>query len=293
MSRARKAVAELLAGLIPHRMTRNRMRGLLRYGLFRAIGLRRRMRDRPAPRHYLAVCAIAKNEGPYIKEWLDWHLGRGVEKFYLYDNESADDTRGVLEPYIASGVVDYTYFPGRRRQLPAYDDCLEKHRLEARWMAFIDLDEFITPLRHGSIPEFLKPLEKYPVVEVNWLVWGSGGARAKQPGGVRERFKAHAAKDHEVNRHVKSIVDPRRVACMVGCHEATRLTGCAVDERGERIRRNFQHRAPRLEIIRVDHYATKSREEFEAKKARGRARALSLRDDAYFARFDRNECVEV
>jgi hypothetical protein len=48
--------------------------------------------------HKLAVCAIAKNEGAYFKEWLEYHRLVGVEKFYIYDNESDDDTKEVLAP---------------------------------------------------------------------------------------------------------------------------------------------------------------------------------------------------
>ena len=60
-----KVLAEIIAGVIPFKMARNRWRGLLRYGVFKALRLRRQMRHtRVEPKHYLAVWAIAKNEGP-------------------------------------------------------------------------------------------------------------------------------------------------------------------------------------------------------------------------------------
>ena len=39
----------------------------------------------------LAVVAIFKDEGRYLREWLDYHLLAGVEHFYLYNNDSADN----------------------------------------------------------------------------------------------------------------------------------------------------------------------------------------------------------
>ena len=150
-----KILAEIMAGVIPHKMTRNRWRGLLRYGVFRALKLKWRLRhDHTQPKYYLTVCAIAKNEGPYFQEWIEWHRRQGVEKFYIYDNESTDCTREVLAPYIESGLVDYRYWPGRKMQLAAYDDCFERHRLEARWIAVIDLDEYIVPIKDRTLPEF-------------------------------------------------------------------------------------------------------------------------------------------
>ena len=151
-----KVLAEIIAGVIPHKMTRNKWRGILRYGFWNALKLRYRMKhDRTEPKYYLTVCAIAKNEGPYFKEWIEWHRKQGVEKFYIYDNESTDCTKEVLEPYIESGLVEYRYWPGQKQQLATYDDCFERHRLEARWIAVIDLDEFIVPMQDRSIPEFL------------------------------------------------------------------------------------------------------------------------------------------
>ena len=163
-----KVAAEIIAGVIPHKMTRNRWRGILRYGIINAIKLKWRIKhDNTTPEHYLAVCAIAKNEGPYFKEWIEWHRSQGVERFYIYDNESADCTREVLQPYIESGIVEYHYFPGRKRQLAAYDDCFERHRFDTRWIAVIDLDEFIVPVKDSSIPDFLHRFEDFAVVEIN------------------------------------------------------------------------------------------------------------------------------
>ena len=62
----------------------------------------------------LAVVAILKNEAPYVKEWLDYHLLAGADHFFLYDNESPDNLKEVLQPYIDAGIVTYTFYPGQR-----------------------------------------------------------------------------------------------------------------------------------------------------------------------------------
>lgn len=289
-----KVLAEIIAGVIPHKMTRNQWRGILRYGLFNAFRLKRRMRnEHTPPASYLSVCAIAKNEGPYFKEWLEWHLGKGVEKFYIYDNESTDGTRELLEPYIRSGIVDYKYWPGHRQQLAAYDDCLENNRLSSRWMAFIDLDEFIVPVRDASIPEFLKGLELFAAVEINWLVYGSGGRKDKTPGTMMERFRFHSKPEHYLNRHVKSIVNPRRVFTMIGCHEVARISGDTADSHGQPVRRHFREREPQQDVIRINHYAVRSYEEFIEKQARGRASGTQPTvKPEYFIQYDLNDIEE-
>ncbi len=288
-----KALAEIIAGMIPHKMTRNRWRGILRYGLGNAARLRKRIKnDHTTPKYYLSVCAIAKNEGPYFKEWIEWHLKQGAEKFYIYDNGSTDDTRQVLEPYIQSGVVDYKYWEGRRQQLAVYDDCFETKRFESRWIAIIDLDEFIVPLKDYTLRDFLKRFESYSAVEINWLIYGSGGQKNKTEGTMMERFKYHSLPSHYLNRHVKSIVNPRRVYVMIGCHEAARIYGKAADSHLNPLKKNFHNREPQQDVIRINHYAVKSYEEFAGKKARGSARAVNRHTDEYFTQYDLNDIKE-
>lgn len=288
-----KVLAEIIAGVIPHKMTRNKWRGILRYGLWNACKLKYRMKhDQTPPKYYLAVCAIAKNEGPYFKEWIEWHRSQGVEKFYIYDNESTDCTKEVLAPYIESGLVEYCYWPGQKQQLATYDDCFEKHRLEARWIAVIDLDEYIVPIKDRNICEFLRRMEEFAVVEINWLVYGSGGAKKHEPGGVMERFRRHSLPEHKLNTHVKSIADPRRVCTMTGCHEAARISGKAVDSHGVPLKKGFRDRIPQQDVIRINHYAVKSYEEFLAKRSRGRARVTTMRDMSYFEQYDLNDLGE-
>lgn len=286
----KKVYAEIIAGLIPHKMTRNRWRGILRFGILNAMKLKRELkRNKTTPSVGLAICAIAKNEGPYFKEWIEWHKRMGVEKFYIYDNESTDDTKAVLQPYIDDGMVEYTYFPGSKRQLPAYDDCLTRHRFDTRWIAFIDIDEFIVPLKDRNITEFLQRMEGFPAVEINWLIYGSNGRKEKSPEPVMERFTAHSRGDHILNRHVKSIVNPRRVYNLIGCHEAARIDGKAADSHGEPIRQSFRDRQPQQDVIKINHYAVKSYQEFKEKQSRGRARTNDKRPDEYFTQFDLND----
>ena len=291
----KKLYAEIIAGLIPHKMTRNRMRGILRFGIFNAVQLKKRIKNNQTkPKYYLSICAIAKNEGPYFREWIEWHLTHGVDCFYIYDNESTDDTKVILEPYIKQGIVKYKYWPGYRQQLAAYDDCIETNRFMTQWIAFIDLYEFIVPIKDTTVSDFLKRFEAFAAVEINWLIYGSGGQKVKKPGMVMERFKHHSIPNHPLNRHVKSIVNPLKVYTMIGCHEAAKISGYAVDSHGNIINKNFRDREPQQDVIRINHYAVKSYEEFSDKKLKGRASGRQRRiNDDYFRNYDLNDIIDL
>ncbi len=95
--------------------------------------------------HDLAIVAIMKNEAPYLKEWLDYHLPAGVDHFYIYDNDSPDNQAEIAKPYVEAGLVDYFPAPGKMMQMVVYNDAVKQFRFQCRYMAFIDGDEFIYP----------------------------------------------------------------------------------------------------------------------------------------------------
>src|SRR5262249_4424977 len=67
----------------------------------RRIGYLRARWPRPLgtrPPIGLAVCAIFRDEARYLAEWVSFHRVQRVERFYLYDNRSADEWRSELAP---------------------------------------------------------------------------------------------------------------------------------------------------------------------------------------------------
>ncbi|MBR6711558.1 MAG: glycosyltransferase family 92 protein [Selenomonadaceae bacterium] len=120
----------------------------------------------------VAIVAILKNEGHYLKEWLDYHLLAGVDHFYLYDNESTDDYSEIIAPYVRAGLVTSKYFPGESMQFAAYDEAVRDYRFACRYMAFVDLDEFIYPKTAQTVAEVVDDIlsgeETASGVAINW-----------------------------------------------------------------------------------------------------------------------------
>ena len=68
-------------------------------------------------KYKISVCGIFKDEGPFLKEWIEFNKMVGVEHFYLYNNNSSDNFLNVLAPYIESGLVTYIDFPYNQAQI--------------------------------------------------------------------------------------------------------------------------------------------------------------------------------
>ena len=251
--------------------TVNKMRGILET---------QRMQQCRSEKYHLAIVAIAKNEGPYIAEWCTWHRFIGVDCIILYDNDSTDDTRQVLQPFIDSGFVIYNSIKGRARQMDAYNDALNRYGALCRYMAVIDCDEFLHPLCEG---ESLKDIvdstfarsQNIGGIGINWAVFGSSGHKTKTPGLVMERFTHRATPDFGPNIHIKSIIRPECVEQFPNPHCANYLTGfyCA-NMKGHFVRGPFSPVAEGWHRLRLEHYYTKSNEEYIKRREKGRADVL-------------------
>jgi len=227
---------------------------------------------------YLSVAAIYRDEAAYLREWIEFHRLVGVERFFLYDNFSTDDHRAVLAPYLDSGEVvvhEWPVFPG---QVPAYNDAIKRHGPESRWIAFIDIDEFLFSPTGQPLPEVLAEYEQWPGVLANWAMYGSSGHATKPEGLVTESYVMRSA-DEDARRMAKSIVDPSRVERCGGAHFFLYKEGSAVDEHKHPVPYGRTEPAS-WEKLRVNHYFTRSLEEARRKLSRRRPTTGAVRKAA-------------
>lgn len=126
-------------------------------------------------KHKVSLCLIFKDEGPYLKEWIEYHRLIGVDHFYLYNNFSTDNYQEILKPYIEQGIVTLIDFPYQYAQIKAYNDCYNLTKNETEWIGFIDADEYINLIKHDNIKDFLNEYRNYPSLYLNWLMFGTSG----------------------------------------------------------------------------------------------------------------------
>ena len=261
----------------------------------------------------LAVAAIFKNEARYLKEWLDYHLLAGVDHFFLYDNDSSDDYKKILAPYVEKNLVTLIEWPGKKMQTPAYNDAVQNFRFTCRCMAFIDLDEFIFPKNttdtiFARLDEILSRDDNAAGVAIHWQCFGSNGHdKADYSRGVLERFTRRAEKNFAVetektsasepnrgvgNIFIKSVLNPRFVKEMYVHHAIYFENHYAVNEIGNRLLPALGMSPVAAEKIVINHYFTKSREEFKIKHARGKADDGGNWPENHFKLYDRNEIFD-
>lgn len=217
----------------------------------------------------IAVCLIAKDERRYLLEWMAYNLVLGFDEILVYDNDSVDGTRRLVEQASEANRrirhVPWPGMPGRSPQVTAYNHALGN--TDADWIAFIDADEFIVLREHDTIGEFLAGFDEAAgAVCLHWRLFGSSGHAAYADDLVIRRFTRC---DRSYNSHVKSIV---RRSCMAQMHiHVGRLSsGIYVDANGAPVTPGYcVEPVPSRHPASINHYVLKSAEEYRNKVARG------------------------
>jgi hypothetical protein len=160
-------------------------------------------------RYELTACLKFKNAARFLSEWIEFHQMVGFEHFYLYNNNSTDDYRRALGPYCEEGSVTLYEWPDTPAFPKSDEHCLANHGHEARWIAFLDDDEFLFPVQGTDVRNILKRYQAYPALAVHWVMFGSSGHMRRPEGLVLENY---LLRQQNVSPIIKSIVNPRRVA---------------------------------------------------------------------------------
>jgi hypothetical protein len=217
---------------------------------------------------YLAACTIYREDADYLGEWIEFHRLVGVERFVLYDNGSTDHHLDVLAPYLDERIAIRHDWPKPFRDesgrpdamVLAFEHCVGAHRDDARWIAFLDVDEFLFSPTGTPLPELLRMYERFPGVIVSRAEFGSSGHTTKPPGLVIENYVKRFQLRPDERARYKTILDPARVARCRSAHRFVYHEGFAVDEEMSAVTR-YKGNPDSSSRLKIHHYPFKSVEE--------------------------------
>jgi len=222
-----------------------------------------------APGLQLGVVSIIRDEAPYLGEWLAYHHALGVQHFFLYDNGSTDELHGVIERWVNHGLVTLLHWPLPGGQIDAYSHALRFYGPSLDWLAYFDVDEFVVPLVDDDIPTLLARWPEAADVRVPRVDFGFSGHRSPPGTLTIEAYTGVAnvfGRDPSKPPRVKTIVQPRGISA-VGIHTAT-VADAPISADGQPVPTNTVGKACHG-LVQLNHYYTRSFEEFEAKRFRG------------------------
>jgi len=214
-----------------------------------------------AEKQRVCIVCIAKDEDRTIQEWVDYHLKLGFDKIFIYQN---DWTCPIECAQLVKLRAD-----GNERQMPAYNHWLSSgYRNDFDWVAIIDCDEFIVLHKHKTISEFISEFDVTSTagVSANWVMFGSGGQQLPTPNpeSLIKRFTFRQKDPYAV---VKPILNLKMKFSIPNPHYPSLPT---IDTNHRKFVGAYNPDGP-IDIIQINHYQHKSRQEWIERIQRGSA----------------------
>lgn len=138
--------------------------------------------ENPAPLNSVVAVTTMKNEGPYIIDWVAYHLWLGFTHFLVYTNDCSDGTDQILDRLAERGLVTRIDNParidkGERPQRVALS-LAESHPVVQSADAYMvfDVDEYIDiHTKEGTLRSLMDATGNPELVSMTWRFFGCSG----------------------------------------------------------------------------------------------------------------------
>ncbi|CAN0924262.1 Glycosyltransferase family 92 protein RCOM_0530710 [Linum grandiflorum] len=168
------------------------------------------------PQRKVQICAatMVYNTAKFIREWVIYHSGIGVDKFFIYDNDSDDNLHSVVESLNSEGYkIETVPWIWPKTQEAGFSHAAVYAKETCDWMMYVDVDEFVFSPRWSSARKPSNQMLKTLLSETNsngsvgqvsirCNEFGPSGRETNPEEGVMQGYDCRSRVD---NRH-KSIV---------------------------------------------------------------------------------------
>jgi len=217
-------------------------------------------------KYFLSLCAIIKDERN-LEEFIIYNWILGIEHFYIYDNESSIPIKDRLNKSFYQNMCTIIDFPGKCRQIEAYNNFLNTYKNDTEWVIIVDGDEYICPKNHFSLRDFLDEYSDAHAIGINWVMFGTSFHEKKQDGYLVDKYRYYESPQ---NQHIKTICKPLYTKSI--CIHNVELYNPSkyIDPKKNIIKGPFNNNFT-TDIIQINHYCGKSVEELHDKYNRENA----------------------
>ena len=128
------------------------------------------------------------------------------------------------------------------------------------------------PLTDSSIRDILmrKAYQPYAAILLQWLVFGPSGHDRRPDGLVIENYTRRLPESARASRHVKTLVRTGHLLGIDYTPHAAECSGTHCNTRGEEVLPYAIQPTQCHDVMVINHYFTKSSEDWEFKRRRGR-----------------------
>lgn len=232
---------------------------------------------------YLTIGSLLKQEDSYMLDFVKYHRSIGVEHFVFFDRVYYP-LKNIFENYSDVEVIHFPDEPQNIHQ-EAWGQLIKYNQGKTKWLALIDADQCLVPVKYSNVPDILKEYEEFASLQLNWRSFGSSFQETRLPGSVYERFLSCAEHSSQYNLPTQFICQPDRTLAIKVAEphypllpsgeisvntdkETISSTKVVAMNPGTPLSFNVP---PLYDVMWVAHYTNKSKEEFLIKNNKGRA----------------------
>lgn len=166
----------------------------------------------PKPRdrklHQMCVCTMLRNQARFLQEWIMYNSRVGVQRWFIYDNNSDDDIDNIVKLLVDDNYnISRHIRPWIKTQEAGFAHCALRARDSCEWVGFIDVDEFLHfpggLSLHSVLNTYSRPSE-VAELRTSCLSFGPSGLKRMPVKGVMAGYTCRLA----VPERHKSIVRP-------------------------------------------------------------------------------------
>lgn len=210
----------------------------------------------------VAICAIGRNENRYAPAFVAHYQKLGVKKIFLYDNGFSGEER--LSDVLKDANVEIIDWRNRQNeQCQAYNDCYQRHGHEYAWIGFFDFDEMLNIGKRKSLPKLMDGYKDADAVLINWRIIRDNGEMLPPETCVKY--------NRPESDHVKALVRGGLRGQLFGHqqpHIPTAQPLKCVNPSGVKVKQEPLVKYD-FAVMTLDHYTTRTAEEFLQKVKRG------------------------
>ena len=157
---------------------------------------------------YLTLGSCTKQEESYIVDFIKYHRSVGVQHFVFLDREYGPlyDLIGK-EPDVE--IIHFPEYP-ENNHMEGWGKLIRHNKGKTQWLALIDLDQALVPVKTNDVKEVLMDYENYASLQINWHTFGSSHHETREQGSVYERFLLRGPDNVVYNLHTQFICQPDR-----------------------------------------------------------------------------------
>ncbi len=243
------------------------------------------------------IITCMKNEGPFILEWLAYHLSIGFDHALVFTNDCDDGTVELLDTLARHGFVTrldnpYETMPGGfnpQKGALKYAEDLDLVR-NADWVLVSDVDEFVNiHVGDGTLEALFAAVPDAALISMQWRLFGNGDHDHYEDSFLTERHITCAPRFCPAPIQAWGIKTMFRTEgphvagdyAKLGVHRPLKKRGKGpiawVNGSGKQVPDAYLEAGWRFgiadygyDLVTLNHYATRSAESFLVKRDRGR-----------------------